>query len=80
MLIWIYCVQFQKVNAIVVTPEGKGTVIDQNLLTGILTIRLDKAPDAAPATFHAKQVKVIKDGQIRVNKEELEQLKGLEKN
>lgn len=38
------------------------------------------APDAAPATFHAKQVKVIKDGQIRVNKEELEQLKGLEKN
>lgn len=69
-----------KVNAIVVTPEGKGTVIDQNLLTGILTIRLDKAPDAAPATFHAKQVKVIKDGQIRVNKEELEQLKGLEKN
>ena len=70
----------QKVNAIVITPEGKGTVIDQNLLTGILTIRLDKAPDAAPATFHAKQVKVIKDGQIRVNKEELEQLKGLEKN
>ena len=69
-----------KVNAIVITPEGKGTVIDQNLLTGILTIRLDKAPDAAPATFHAKQVKVIKDGQIRVNKEELEQLKGLEKN
>ena len=69
-----------KVNAIVVTPEGKGTVIDQNLLTGILTIRLDKAPDAAPATFHAKQVKVIKDGQIKVNKEELEQLKGLEKN
>ena len=69
-----------KVNAIVITPEGKGTVIDQNLLTGIQTIRLDKAPDAAPATFHAKQVKVIKDGQIRVNKEELEQLKGLEKN
>ncbi len=69
-----------KVNAIVVTPEGKGTVIDQNLLTGILTVRLDKAPDAAPATFHAKQVKVLKDGQIKINKEEMEQLKGLEKN
>lgn len=68
-----------KVNAIVVTPEGKGTVIDQNLLTGILTVRLDKAQDAAPMTFHAKQVKVIKDGQIRINKEELEGLKGLEK-
>lgn len=69
-----------KINAIVATPDGKGTVIDQNLLTGILTVRLDKAPDAAPVTFHFKKVKVIKDGRIRVNKEELELLKELENN
>lgn len=67
-----------KVNAIVMTPEGKGTVIDQNMLTGILTIRLDKAPDAAPQTFRVKDVKVIKDGQIKIDKNELEQLKDLE--
>jgi cell fate regulator YaaT (PSP1 superfamily) len=68
-----------KVNAVVSTPEGRGTVISQNLLTGILQIRLDKAPDAAPRTFHAKDVKVIRDSQIHVAKEEMDQLKSLEK-
>lgn len=69
-----------KVNAIVMTPQGKGMVIDQNLITGMLTVRLDKARDAAPQVFHAKQVKLIKDVQIQVGREEMEQLKGLEKN
>lgn len=68
-----------KVNAIVMTPDGKGTVIDQNMLTGMLTIRMDKAPDAAPQIFNVKQVKLLKDGQIRVDKSELEKLKSLEK-
>lgn len=68
-----------KVNAVVSTPEGRGTVISQNLLTGILQIRLDKAPDAAPRTFRAKDVKVIRDSQIHVAKEEMDQLKSLEK-
>lgn len=68
-----------KVNAVVITPDGKGTVIDQNILTGMLTIQLDKAPDAAPKTFHMKEVKVVRDGRIHVNKKELEQLRSLEK-
>ena len=68
-----------KVNAVVMTPDGKGTVIDQNILTGILTIRLDKAPEAAPKTFHMKEIKVLRDGRIQVNKKEMEQLKSLEK-
>lgn len=68
-----------KVNAVVITPDGKGTVIDQNILTGMLTIQLDKAPDAAPKTFHTKDVKVVRDGRIHVNKKELEQLRSLEK-
>ena len=68
-----------KVNAVVITPDGKGTVIDQNILTGMLTIQLDKAPDAAPKTFHLKDVKVVRDGRIHVNKKELEQLRSLEK-
>ena len=68
-----------KVNAVVITPDGKGTVIDQNILTGMLTIQLDKAPDAAPKTFHMKDVKVVRDGRIHVNKKELEQLRSLEK-
>ena len=68
-----------KVNAIVSTPEGRGVVVDQNLLTGILKVRLDKASDAAPSTFRVKEVKLVRDGQIRVEKSELEQLKSLEK-
>ena len=67
-----------KVNATVNTPEGKGVVIDQNLLTGILKVRLDKAPDAAPQTFHVKDVKLLKDGQVKLSRAELEQLKNLE--
>jgi cell fate regulator YaaT (PSP1 superfamily) len=68
-----------KVNAIVMTPDGKGTVIDQNMLTGMLTVRMDKAPDAAPQIFSVKEVKLLKDGQIRIDKSELEKLKSLEK-
>ena len=36
-----------KNGAIVDTKEGRGVVIDANLLTGILKIRLHKRPDAA---------------------------------
>lgn len=69
-----------KVNAIVMTPEGRGTVVDQNLLTGVLQVRLEKAaPDAAPSTFQLREVKLIRDAQLRVNKAELDKLKELEK-
>ena len=67
-----------KVGAIVDTPDGKGTVIDNNLITGMLKVSLDRRPDAAPLTIHRHQVKTLRDGKIRVEKEELEALKGIE--
>lgn len=67
-----------KNGAVVNTPEGRGVVVDVNLLTGMLKVRMDRAPEAAPMSFHAKQVKVIKDSQIKVAKEEVEKLKDLE--
>ncbi|MCI9552868.1 MAG: stage 0 sporulation family protein [Acutalibacter sp.] len=67
-----------KVNAIVSTPDGKGVVIDQNLLTRKLTVRLDKDPDAAPKVYTVDQVKLLRDGRVKVEKQELEQLKDLE--
>ena len=67
-----------KNGAVVNTPEGRGVVVDGNLLTGMLKVRMDRSPDAAPLSFHAKQVKVIKDSQIKVAKEEVEKLKELE--
>ena len=67
-----------KNGAVVNTPEGRGVVVDVNLLTGMLKVRMDRALEAAPMSFHAKQVKVIKDSQIKVAKEEVEKLKDLE--
>lgn len=67
-----------KVGAIVETKEGKGTVIENNLLTGMLKIRLDRRPESAPLIIDRHKVKLIKDAQIRVAKEELEALKGIE--
>ncbi len=67
-----------KVGAIVDTPQGKGTVVDANLLKGILKIRLDKYPEAAPAVYNRKEVKLIKDKRITVDKSEIDALKNIE--
>ena len=67
-----------KIGAIVETREGRGTVLDNNLLTGMLTIRLDRRPDAAPVVIERHQVKLIRDAQIKLNKKEIEALKGIE--
>ncbi|MBO5333607.1 MAG: stage 0 sporulation family protein [Clostridia bacterium] len=67
-----------KVGAIVDTPDGKGRVIENNLITGMLKVTLDRRPDAAPAVFHRHSVKLLKDAKIKVEKEEFEALKGIE--
>ena len=67
-----------KVGAIVKTPEGNGTVIENNLLTGMLKVTLERRPEAAPATYHRHDVKRIRDGKITINKSELDALKGME--
>lgn len=66
-----------KIGAVVKTPEGRGAVVDSNLLTGALTIRLDSNPDA-PKVFHKRDVSTIRDAQIRVDRNELAALSGLE--
>ncbi|MFI3324946.1 MAG: stage 0 sporulation family protein [Clostridia bacterium] len=68
-----------KIGAVVMTNDGKGVVIDQNLITGKLTVKLDSAPDAVPVICKVSEIKLLKDGQIRVNKRESDALKGLEK-
>ena len=67
-----------KVGAIVETPNGNGVVIETNPISKVLKIRLNKAPDAAPAIYKSSEVKLIKDAQIKVDKKELEELKKLE--
>ncbi|MBQ5591430.1 MAG: stage 0 sporulation family protein [Clostridia bacterium] len=67
-----------KVGAIVDTPQGKGTVVEVNLLKGMLKIRLDKYPEAAPAVYNRKEIKLIKDKRITVDKAEIDALKDIE--
>ena len=67
-----------KVGAIVGTPNGEGVVIEANPISKILKVKLNKSPDAAPATFKSSEIKLIKDAQIKVDRKELEALKKLE--
>ena len=67
-----------KVGARVDTKEGKGTVVECNLLSGILKVQLDSRPEAAPSVFTRRDVKIVRDGKIRVEKDEIEALKDIE--
>lgn len=67
-----------KTGAIVDTKQGRGEVVDMNLLTGKLTVKLDRYPDAAPQIFHRRDVKIIKDAKITVDKSEIAAFKDME--
>lgn len=66
-----------KIGAVVVTPDGdKGRVEDVNLITGKLRVKTEKSE--MPVTLDRSEVKLLKDAEIRVNRDELKALKGLE--
>lgn len=65
-----------KVGAVVKTADGRGIVEDANLLTGKLRIKMDKTD--AVVVLDKSDVEVIKDAVIRVDKDEIKALKGLE--
>ena len=67
-----------KQGAIVSTPEGKGTVVESNPITGMLKVSIHSRNNAAPISINRKNVKLVKDGQIRVDKAEIEALKDIE--
>ncbi len=48
-----------RVGCGVSTPEGNGTIVEVNLLTGKLRVRMDDMPDGTLKTFDKRQVKVI---------------------
>lgn len=66
-----------KVGALVVTPDGdRGKVEDVNLITGKLRIKTDKSE--VPVTLDRSEVKLLKDAEVRLSKDELKALKNLE--
>lgn len=54
----------------VLTPDGKGTVTDVNLLTGKLKVQMAANPDAAPAPYMRDQVKPLKERPAKGEKRE----------
>lgn len=49
-----------RVGSIVDTREGRGTVTESNLLTGIIKVSLERRPEAIPTEFSRKEVKLVK--------------------
>lgn len=69
-----------KAGALVETRDGRGIVTESNLISGIIKVRLDRNPDAAPTTYSRNQVKILRDVRTSVTKEEREALKAIEEN
>jgi cell fate regulator YaaT (PSP1 superfamily) len=65
-----------KVGAIVQTTDGKGVIQVVNLLTGKLRVKIDRSDNVI--TVKKDDVEVLKDGNIKIDKNELKALKGLE--
>ena len=65
-----------KQGAIVKTTSGRGVVEEVNLITGKLRVKLDSNDNIV--TFDKKEVEVIRDSVIRVDKNEIKALKSLE--
>ncbi len=66
-----------RVGAYVKTPDFKGYVEEVNLLTGKLKVQQERSEDP-PVTYDKSEVTIIKDGKLRLDKEELKALQGLE--
>ena len=49
-----------RVGSTVQTPDGKGTVVDANLLTGVLKVALEGKDDAAPSEYNRKDVRSLR--------------------
>ena len=61
-----------RIGAAVRTPDGNGVVVDLNLMTGMLTVKMDDAPDGAPKSFHKSFVKRIRGEREEIRTEEEE--------
>ncbi len=60
-----------KLGSVVKTPNGKGRVEDANLITGRLRIKPEKEDDV-PYYVDRAEVEVLREGKMRVSKEERE--------
>ncbi len=66
-----------KAGAYVETAGGRGRVIESNVLTGMLKVQLDGST-GVPVQVNKADVKLIKDCQVRLSRDEINALKDLE--
>lgn len=69
-----------KVDAVVQTPQGQGTVVQINLLKEKVKVKLDSEQGADIKEYHVDEVRVVKDVEKRNDQDDkvLEELKVLE--
>ncbi len=56
-----------RVNSVVDTREGRGIVVENNLITGIVKVKLDRRPEALPAEFNRAEVRIVKSAKPQQN-------------
>jgi len=67
-----------RVDSVVDTPQGRGTVVESNVLSGKIKVVLEKNPEASPETFHRSEVRIVSE---RKKEEKIpDELKALEEN
>lgn len=66
------------VGSLVSTKDGKGRVVEVNLLRGMLKVHYDKDAEGVSHLMHVDEVTVLKSAEVRVNPEEMKKLKNLE--
>ena len=59
-----------RVGSLVDTREGRGTVTESNLLTGKLKVSLERRPEALPAEYNRRDVKLIRKAKVEEEDEE----------
>ena len=67
-----------RVDAVVDTTDGRGTVIENNVLAGIVKVKIDTEDGSLVSVYDAKNVVVIKAAAVKLTAEELRELKSLE--
>ncbi len=67
-----------RVDAIVETPDGRGTVIENNVLSGLVKVKITNGEDSVINIYDAKNIVTIKAASVKLTAEEIKELKKLE--
>ncbi len=59
-----------RVNSVVDTREGRGVVVENNLITGMIKVKLDRRPEALPAEFNRAEVRIVKSARPQQDTDE----------